>query len=238
MVKLRQSGEAQISTILVSDRWIMAQPAFRLGVNDVRAGRPIHPDYDLWDTNGQWNYERGRCFAKLAPRHLPPSPGMVAVLLNAANPDVDPQRQDINAAAIAVGQELRFFYASNESDLEAAFEALVRQRADALLVGNDVFFTNQRQQIVALAAHHAVPTIYAFRQFAESGGLMSYSTNLVEVYRQLGVYIGRVLKGENPANLPVVQPTKFELVINLITAKALPSKSPPALLARADEVIE
>jgi putative ABC transport system substrate-binding protein len=163
---------------------------------------------------------------------------MVAVLLNAANPDIGPQRQDINAAATAVGQELRFFYASNESDLEAAFGALVRQRAGALLVGNDVFFTNQRQQIVALAAHHAVPTMYAFRQFAESGGLMSYSTNLVEVYRQIGVYIGRVLKGENPANLPVVQPTKFELVINLITAKALPLEVAPALLARADEVIE
>ena len=171
-------------------------------------------------------------------RELVPSPGMVAVLLNAANPDVGPQRQDINAAATAVGQELRFFYASNESDLEAAFGALVRQRAGALLVGNDVFFTNQRQQIVALAAHHAVPTMYAFRQFAESGGLMSYSTNLVEVYRQIGVYIGRVLKGENPANLPVVQPTKFELVINLITAKALPLEVAPALLARADEVIE
>jgi putative tryptophan/tyrosine transport system substrate-binding protein len=152
--------------------------------------------------------------------------------------DVSPQRQDINAAATAVGQELRFFYASNESDLEAAFGALVRQRAGALLVGNDVFFTNQRQQIVALAAHHAVPTIYAFRQFAESGGLMSYSTNLVEVYRQLGVYIGRVLKGENPANLPVVQPTKFELVINLNTAKALGLEVAPTLLARADEVIE
>ena len=171
-------------------------------------------------------------------RELVPSPGMVAVLLNAANPDVGPQRQDINAAATAVGQELRFFYARNESDLEAAFGALVQQRADALLVGNDVFFTNQRRQIVALAAHHAVPAMYAFRQFAESGGLMSYSTNLVEVYRQVGVYIGRVLKGENPANLPVVQPTKFELVINLNTAKALGLEVPPTLLARADEVIE
>jgi putative ABC transport system substrate-binding protein len=132
-------------------------------------------------------------------RELVPSPGMIAVLLNAANPDVGIQLQDINAAAT---------------------------------------FTNQRQQIVALAAHHAVPTMYAFRQFAESGGLMSYSTNLVEVYRQVGVYTGRVLKGENPANLPVVQPTKFELVINLNTAKALGLEVPATLLARADEVIE
>jgi putative ABC transport system substrate-binding protein len=158
--------------------------------------------------------------------------------LNAANPDVGHQQQDINAAATALGQQLRFFNARNESDLDTAFEALVQQRADALLVGNDVFFTNRREQIVALAAYHAVPTIYAFRQYAESGGLMSYSTNLIEVYRQVGVYVGRVLKGENPVNLPVVQPTKFELVINLKTAKALGLTVPPSLLAIADEVIE
>ena len=169
---------------------------------------------------------------------LVPRAAIVAVLLNATNPDVGPQRRDINAAATALGQELRFFYASNESDLDTAFGALVQQRADALLVGNDVFFTNRREQIVALAARHAVPTIYAFRQFAESGGLMSYSTDLIEVYRQVGVYVGRVLKGEKPADLPVVQPTKFELVINLKTAKALSLTVSYKLVALADEVIE
>jgi ABC-type uncharacterized transport system substrate-binding protein len=171
-------------------------------------------------------------------RELVPQTAIVAVLLNAANPDVSPQRQEINAAGTALAQKLSFFYASNESELDAAFGALVRHRADALLVGNDVFFTSQRKQIAALAAHHAVPAIYAFRQFAESGGLMSYSTNLIQVYRQVGVYVGRVLKGENPANLPVVQPTKFEFVINLQTARALGLDVPPTLLARADEVIE
>src|SRR6266480_4518364 len=171
-------------------------------------------------------------------RELVPRTAIVAVLLNATNPDVGPQRRDINAAATALGQELRFFYASNESDLDTAFGALVQQRADALLVGNDVFFTNRREQIVALAARHAIPTIYAFRQFAESGGLMSYSTNLIEVYRQIGVYVGRVLKGEKPADLPVVQPTKFELVINLKTAKALSLTVSYKLVALADEVIE
>jgi putative ABC transport system substrate-binding protein len=165
-------------------------------------------------------------------------PPVVAVLLNAANPDVGPQRQDINAAAIALGQELRFFYASNETDLDMAFGALVQQRVDALLVGNDVFFTNRREQIVALAERHAVPTIYAFRQFAETGGLMSYSTNLIEVYRQIGHYVGRVLDGEKPADLPVVQPTKFDLVINLKAANALGLQLPDKLLALADEVIE
>jgi putative ABC transport system substrate-binding protein len=133
---------------------------------------------------------------------------------------------------------LRFFYASNESDLDTAFGALLQQRANALLVGNDVFFTNRREQIVALAARHAAPTIYAFRQFAESGGLISYSTNLIEVYRQVGSYVGRVLNGEKPADLPVVQPTKFDLVINLKTAKTLDLEIPDKLLALADEVIE
>ena len=171
-------------------------------------------------------------------RELVPGTAIVAVLLNATNPDVDPQRRDMNAAATALGQELRFFYASNETELDMAFSSLVQQRADALLVGNDVFFTNRREQIVALAAHHAVPTVYAFRQFAESGGLMSYSTNLIEVYRQIGVYVGRVLKGEKPADLPIVQPTKFELVINLKTAKVLRLTVPDKLLALADEVIE
>jgi putative ABC transport system substrate-binding protein len=171
-------------------------------------------------------------------RELVPRTDVVAVLLNATNPDVGPQRRDINAAATALGQELLFFYASNESELDATFGAIVQQRADALLVGNDVFFTNLREQIVALAARHAVPTIYAFRQFAESGGLISYSTDLIEVYRQIGVYVGRVLKGEKPADLPVVQPTKFELVINLKTAKALGLTVPEKLLALADEVIE
>jgi putative tryptophan/tyrosine transport system substrate-binding protein len=169
---------------------------------------------------------------------LVPRAAIVAVLLNATNPDVGPQRRDIHAAATALGQELRFFYASNESDLDTAFGALLQQRADALLVGNDVFFTNRREQIVALAARHAVPTIYAFRQFAESGGLISYSTNLIEVYRQVGSYVGRVLNGEKPADLPVVQPTKFDLVINLKTAKTLDLEIPDKLLALADEVIE
>jgi putative ABC transport system substrate-binding protein len=171
-------------------------------------------------------------------RELVPGPNIIAVLLNATNPDIDPQRRDMNAAATALGQKLVFLYASNESELAAAFGAVVQVRADALLVGNDVFFTNLREQIVALAARHAVPTIYAFRQFAESGGLISYSTDLIEVYRQIGVYVGRVLKGEKPADLPVVQPTKFELVINLKTAKALGLTVPEKLLALADEVIE
>jgi putative ABC transport system substrate-binding protein len=171
-------------------------------------------------------------------RELVPQAAIIAVLLNPTNPDADLQRQDIQAAAATIGQDLRIFSASNESAVETAFAALVQQRADALLIGNDVFLTNRREQIVALAARHAVPTIYSFRSFAESGGLMSYSTNLVEVYRQIGHYVGRILKGEKPADLPVVQPTKFEFVINLKTAKTLGIKFSDNLLSLADEVIE
>jgi putative ABC transport system substrate-binding protein len=171
-------------------------------------------------------------------RELIPHAAIIAVLLNPTNPDADLQRREVQAAATAIGQHLRIFNASSESDFDTTFAALVQQRVDALLVGNDTFFFNRREQIVALAARHAIPTIYAFRSFAESGGLMSYSTNLVDVYRQVGLYVGRILKGEKPADLPVVQPTKFELVINLKTAKALGVKISDNLLSLADEVIE
>jgi putative ABC transport system substrate-binding protein len=171
-------------------------------------------------------------------REMVPQAATIAVLLNPTNPDADLQQRDIQTAATAMGQHLRIFNASSEADVEAAFVGIVQQRADALLVGNDVFFVNRREQIVALAARHAIPAIYTFRIFAESGGLMSYSTDLVEVYRQIGFYVGRVLKGEKPAELPVVQPTKFEFVINLKTAKALGIRISDNLLSLADEVIE
>jgi putative ABC transport system substrate-binding protein len=171
-------------------------------------------------------------------RELVPQATLVAVLLNPTNPDAELQRRNLHAAANAIGQQLRIFNARSETDFDVAFAALVQQRPDALLVGNDVFFTNRRAEIVTLASRHAIPAIYAFRSFAESGGLMSYSTSLVEVYRQVGLYVGRILKGEKPGDLPIVQPTKFELVINLKTAKSLGLQIPDKLLAIADEVIE
>jgi len=146
--------------------------------------------------------------------------------------------QEMSDAARRVGQQIEVFSARSEQEIDAAFVALVQKRPDALLVVSSPLFTNRRHQIVALANHHRIPTIYPLREYVASGGLMSYGTNIADAYRQSGVYVGRILKGEKPADLPILQPTKFDLVINLKTAKALGLQIPDRLLARADEVIE
>ncbi len=160
------------------------------------------------------------------------------MLVNPTNPSAETDIEDVRKAAAAVGQQIFLLRASSEPDIDAAFEAVVQQRVNALLVAHETRFFDRRDQFVALAARHAVPAIFEFREFVVAGGLMSYGSRITENYRLGGNYAGRILKGAKPADLPVQQPTKFELVINLKTAKALGLTVPPSLLARADEVIE
>jgi putative ABC transport system substrate-binding protein len=158
--------------------------------------------------------------------------------MNPINPDSGADREALQQAARTINQRILLLNTSTESELTAAFETLVQQQAKALLVGNDVFFNSRRDQIVALAARYAVPTIYFQREAVKAGGLMSYGASIPDVYRNVGLYTARILKGEKPANLPVLQPTKVEMAINLVTAKTLGLTIPPTLLALADEVIE
>jgi putative tryptophan/tyrosine transport system substrate-binding protein len=169
---------------------------------------------------------------------LVPAATLIALLVNPANPVLaDTLSRDLQTAARAMRQQILVVSASTESDVDAAFATLVEQKVGALVVGNDPFFNARPNQLVALAARHAVPAIYPYREFAAAGGLMSYGSNLADTYRLVGVYTGRILNGEKPANLPIQQ-TKVEFVINLRTAKALGLTFPITLLGRADEVIE
>jgi putative tryptophan/tyrosine transport system substrate-binding protein len=170
-------------------------------------------------------------------RELVPKAALVGVLVNPNNPNSGTLAR-VEAAARAAGMKTLILNVSNENGFDAPFTTLVQQRADALVVGNDPFFINWREKIIALAARHAVPTIYGFRDYAVAGGLMTYGPIVPDAYRQVGVYVGRILNGEKPADLPVVLSTKFELVINLTTARTLGFNVPPPLLARADAVIE
>ena len=170
---------------------------------------------------------------------LVPAAATIAVLVNPNNLLVEAQARGSQIAAHNLGVDLLVLNASSQSEIDAAFTTLVEQRADALLVtGEPLFFGTARDQLIALAARHAVPTIYQFRQLTVAGGLMSYGTSLADAQRISGVYAGRILRGERPADLPVQQSTKVELVINLKTAQALGLTVPPSILARADEVIE
>jgi ABC-type uncharacterized transport system substrate-binding protein len=171
-------------------------------------------------------------------RELVPKGTPLAALMNPKTADAEAQINDVLAAARTLQQQIEVMSASDEHEIDTAFATLAQRKIGGLLVGADPFFNNRRDLITSLAARYGIPAIYPLRDFADSGGLISYGTSLTDAYRQVGVYVGRILKGEKPADLPVVQPTKFELVINLKTAKALGLIVPPMLLTSADEVIE
>ena len=169
---------------------------------------------------------------------LVPQVGVIALLVNPNNSNTERTTRDMQEAARARGVQLHILIAGTESEIDAAFATLVQLHAGALVVGGDPFFANRCEQLVTLAATNGVPAIYQSREFAEAGGLISYGLNFTTAFRQVGSYAGKILKGAKPADLPVQQPTTFELVVNLKTANALGLTIPPSILARADEVIE
>jgi putative ABC transport system substrate-binding protein len=171
-------------------------------------------------------------------RQLLPNATAMTMLINPAFPTTSAEARELQDAARSLGLQMNVQNASTESQIDTAFTTIVQQRASALIVAGDPFLLGQRDQLVRLAARHAIPTMYFLREFVEAGGLMSYGPNIANEYRQAGVYTGRVLKGEKPADLPVIQPTTFDLVINLKTTKALGLTMPQNLLVAADEVIE
>jgi putative ABC transport system substrate-binding protein len=171
-------------------------------------------------------------------REMVPGAARIAVLVNPANTRTETALRDPAAAARVMGLQIQVLNASTSREIDAAFATFVRERPDAVFVGLDVFFISRRAQLVNLASRHALPATYPLREFAEVGGLMSYGTNIADTFRHIGVYAGRILKGAKPADLPVVQSTKFELVINAWSARMLGLAVPPTLIATADEVIE
>ena len=213
---------------------------FEVGADPVELGLVASLDRPGRNVTGVSNFS-GLLAAKVFEflHELMPNSRLIAVLVNPTSPNLARSTtKAMQAAGRALGQQIIVLNASTKDEIDAAFVALVQLRAGALAVGGDAFLNSRREQLVALAARHGVPAAYPWPEYVTAGGLMSYGPSLVDAYRQTGVYVGRVLKGAKPADLPVMQPTKFKLVINLKTAKALGLEIPSSILARADEVIE
>jgi putative tryptophan/tyrosine transport system substrate-binding protein len=212
---------------------------FAMGEDPVKEGVVVSLNRPIGNVTGV-SYFSNVLFAKRLQllHELVPTAAVLALLVNPKNPNAEPDAREAQAAADALGRQLQVLTASTDQDLETAFDAIVQRRIGGLIVGVDPVFVDRREKLPALAARNGVPVIFDRRDFPAAGGLMSYGTDIADAYRHCGSYVGRILKGEKPANLPVLQSTKFEFVINLKTAKALGITFPPGVLAIADEVIE
>jgi len=228
-----------VSTLAAKTATATVPIVFVVGVDPVQTGLVASLSRPGGNLTG-YNVFGGELGAKgLEVLHeLLPAAASVGLLENPSNPLSELTTTDVLAAARALGVELQVMRASTEREIDAAFVTLARARTGALLVPNDFFFNNRPDQLVALAAQYSIPTVYAIRKFPMAGGLMSYGISHADVYRLTGLHVARILKGQKPADLPVIQTTKIELVINLKTAKALGLNIPPTLFARADEVLE
>jgi putative ABC transport system substrate-binding protein len=212
---------------------------FHMGEDPVKEGLVASFDRPGENITGVTSFQNLLFPKRLQLLHaVVPRPAALAFLVNPNNPNAEPDSQDARTAATALGRDLVVVTASSERGLEEAFATLVQRRVGGLMVGVDGLFVDRRDQVFALAARHSIPAMYDRREFPDAGGLMSYGTNDRENFRQCGIYVGRILRGEKPSNLPVVQSTRFEFVINLRIAKVLGLEIPPSLLAIADEVIE
>jgi putative ABC transport system substrate-binding protein len=212
---------------------------FGTGADPVRVGLVTTLNRPGGNVTGIVSYNNDLAAKQLGLLHeLVPRAARFALLANPNNPSAGESIANLRAAALTIGAQIEILSVGTNRDIDTVFATLVQKQVDALLASPDPLLTSSRAQVITLAARHRMPTIHYMREFAEAGGLMSYGSNLTDLFRQIGIYTARILKGEKPAELPVMRPTKFEFVVNLNTAKALGLTFPPGLLAIADEVIE